>query len=224
MKKSNGILLDIAESSPDLQNLICKTIESMLELKGINVFNVSDNKVLRFAIYKDGTTGFEDCDAPIYAWLRPWEEVDVKDINAIVTEIFEEVMKIVNDGEREINRIYELNTTKHDFADSVLCKLANNGLGFGISDEFEIASNPVYFYINVYKSLDDLHENADNPEYTHVVTWEDVGKLVARFEVLFDYATEPQIIDAVARKVASDCFTAIVEHFCKVEEEVEGDV
>ena len=224
MKKSNGILLDIVESCPDLKNLICKTIESMLEFRGINVFNVSDNKVLRFAVYKDGITGFEDCDAPIYAWLRPWEEVYVKDINAIVTEIFEEVMKIVNDGEREINRIYEMNTMKHDFADSVLCKLANNGLGFGISDKFEIASNPVYFYINVYKSLDDLHENADNPEYTHVVTWEDVGKLIARFEVLFDYATEPQIIDAAARKVASDCFTAIVEHFCKVEEEVEGDV
>lgn len=224
MKKSNGILLNIVESCPDLKNLICKTIESMLELKCINVFNASDNKVLRFAIYKDGITGFEDCDVPIYAWIRPWEEVSFNDVTAIVTEIFEEVMKIVEDGERKINRIYEMNTRRHDFADSVLCKLASNGLGFGISDKFEIASNPVYFYINVYKSLDDLNENADNPEYTHVVTWKDVGKLVAKFEVLFNYATEPQIIDAVARKVASDCFTAIVEHFCKVEEEVEGDV
>ena len=224
MKKSNGILLDIVESDPDLKNPICKTIESMLELKGINIFDVSDNKVLRFAVYKDGIDGFEDCDAPIYAWIRPWEDVSVKDINTIVTEIFEEVMKIVNDGEREINRIYEMNTRRHDFANSVLCKLVNNGLGFGVSDKFEIASNPVYFYINVYKSLDDLHENAYNPEYTHVVTWEDVGKLVAKFEVLFDYATEPQIIDAVAGKVASECFTAIVEHFCKVEEEAESDV
>lgn len=218
MRKSNGILLDIAESSPDLQNLICKTIESMLELKGINVFNVSDNKVLRFAVYRDGMAGFEDCDAPIYAWIRPWEEVSAKDINSIVTEIFEEVMKIVNDGEREINRIYELNTWKRDFANSVLCKLINNGLGFGISDKFEIASNPVYFYINVYKSLEDLHERPDVPEYTYVVAWEDVGKLVAKFEVLFDYATEPQIIDAVAGRIASECFTAIVEHFCRVEE------
>ena len=218
MRKSNGILLDIAESSPDLQNLICKTIESMLELKGINVFNVSDNKVLRFAVYRDGMAGFEDCDAPIYAWIRPWEEVSAKDINSIVTEIFEGVMKIVNDGEREINRIYELNTWKRDFANSVLCKLINNGLGFGISDKFEIASNPVYFYINVYKSLEDLHERPDVPEYTYVVAWEDVGKLVAKFEVLFDYATEPQIIDAVAGRIASECFTAIVEHFCRVEE------
>ena len=224
MKKSNGILLDIVESDPDLKNHICKTIESMLELKGINIFDASDNKVLRFAVYKDGIAGFEDCDAPIYAWIRPLEEVSVNDINAVVTEIFEEVMKIVNDGEREINRIYEMNTRRHDFANSVLCKLVNNGLGFGISDKFEIASNPVYFYINVYKSLDDLHENADNPEYTHIVTWEDVGKLVAKFEVLFDYATEPQIIDAVAGRVASECFTAIVEHFCKVEEEAESDV
>lgn len=224
MKKSNGILLDIAESNPDLKNLICKTIESILELKGINVFNVSDNKVLRFAVYKDGITGFENCDAPIYAWLRPWEEVDVKDINAVVTEIFEEVMKIVNNGEREINRIYEMNTWKRDFANSVLCKLVDNGLGFGISDKFEIASNPRYFYINVYKSLDDLHEKPDDPEYTYVVSWEDVGKLVAKFEVLFDYATEPQIIDAVAGRIASECFTAIVEHFCKVEEAAESDV
>ena len=199
MKKSNGILLNIVESCPDLKNLICKTIESMLELKCINVFNASDNKVLRFAIYKDGITGFEDCDVPIYAWIRPWEEVSFNDVTAIVTEIFEEVMKIVEDGERKINRIYEMNTRRHDFADSVLCKLASNGLGFGISDKFEIASNPVYFYINVYKSLDDLNENADNPEYTHVVTWKDVGKLVAKFEVLFNYATEPQIIDAAAR-------------------------
>lgn len=218
MKKSNGILLDIAEFNPDLKNLICKTIESMLELKGINIFNASDNKVLRFAVYKDGMTGFEDCDAPIYAWIRPWEEVSAKDINSIVTEIFEAVMKIVNGGEREINRIYEMNTWKHDFANSVLCKLVNNGLGFGISDKFEIASNTVYFYINVYKSLDDLHEKPDVPEYTYVVAWEDVGKLVAKFEVLFDYATEPQIIDAVAGRIASECFTAIVEHFCRVEE------
>lgn len=218
MKKSNGILLDIVEDCPDLKNPICKTIESMLELKGINIFNVSDNKVLRFAVYKDGVTGFEECDAPIYAWIRPWEEVSVEDINSIVAEIFEEVMKIVNYGEREINRIYEMNTRKRDFANSVLCKLVDNGLGFGISDKFEIASNPRYFYINVYKSLDDLHEKPDNPEYTYVVAWEDVGKLVAKFEVLFDYATEPQIIDAVAGRIASECFTAIVEHFCRVEE------
>lgn len=223
MKKSNGILLDIAESSPDLKNLICKAVESMLELKGINVFNVSDNKVLRFAVYKDGITGFEDCDAPIYAWIRTWEDVSAKDINSIVTEIFEEVMKIVNNGEREINRIYEMNTWKRDFANSVLCKLVDNGLGFGISDKFEIASNPRYFYINVYKSLDDLHEKPDDPEYTYVVSWEDVGKLVAKFEVLFDYATEPQIIDAVAGRIASECFTAIVEHFCRVEEGEEDD-
>ena len=227
MKKSNGILLDIAESNPDLnpdlKNPICKTIESMLELKGINIFDASDNKVLRFAVYKDGITGFEDCDAPIYAWIRPWKEVSAKDINSIVTEIFEEVMKIVNNGEREINRIYEMNTWKRDFANSVLCKLVDNGLGFGISDKFEIASNPRYFYINVYKSLDDLHEKPDDPEYTYVVSWEDVGKLVAKFEVLFDYATEPQIIDAVAGRIASECFTAIVEHFCRVEEGEEDD-
>lgn len=227
MKKSNGILLDIAESNPDLnpdlKNPICKTIESMLELKGINIFDASDNKVLRFAIYKDGMAGFEDCDAPIYAWIRTWEDVSAKDINSIVTEIFEEVMKIVNNGEREINRIYEMNTWKRDFANSVLCKLVDNGLGFGISDKFEIASNPRYFYINVYKSLDDLHEKPDDPEYTYVVSWEDVGKLVAKFEVLFDYATEPQIIDAVAGRIASECFTAIVEHFCRVEEGEEDD-
>lgn len=218
MKKSNGILLDIAEFNPDLKNPICKTIESMLEIKGINIFDASNNKVLRFAVYKDGMVGFENCDVPIYAWIRTWEEVSAEDINSIVTEIFEEVMKIVNDGEREINRIYGMNTWKRDFANSVLCKLVNNGLGFGISDKFEIASNPVYFYINVYKSLDDLHEKPDDPEYTHVVTWEDVGKLVAKFEVLFDYATGPQITDAVAGRIASECFTAIVEHFCRVEE------